>query len=137
MQRSILSSSPGMFLRCHSQPSKLSNSISPNPLLARYRRMSGLFSSESVHGFPNPASDHNSFNMTNHAPVSNRYIIAVLPGDGIGPEVVAQGVKVLRAVERQLDGVRFELQEYSVGAGEYLKNGDPLPPATLERCRQC
>jgi 3-isopropylmalate dehydrogenase len=63
--------------------------------------------------------------------------IAVLSGDGIGPEVIAEGVKVLRAVEKRLGGIRFDLQEYSVGAGEYLKNGDPLPPATLERCRQC
>jgi len=75
--------------------------------------------------------------MTTYAAVSNRYTIAVLPGDGIGPEVIAEGVKILRAVEKRLDGVRFELQEYSVGAGEYLKNGDPLPPATLERCQQC
>ena len=69
--------------------------------------------------------------------MKSHFTIAVLPGDGIGPEVIAEGVKVLRAVEKQLDGVRFDLQEYSVGAGEYLKNGDPLPTPTLERCRQC
>jgi len=58
--------------------------------------------------------------------------IAVLPGDGIGPEVIAEGVKVLRAVERKLADVCFELQEFSVGAGEYLKSGDPMPSATFE-----
>jgi 3-isopropylmalate dehydrogenase len=58
--------------------------------------------------------------------------IAVLPGDGIGPEVIAESVKVMRAVESQLHGVQFELQEFSVGAGEYLKSGDPLPPTTFE-----
>src|SRR5215475_8674930 len=58
--------------------------------------------------------------------------IAVLPGDGIGPEVMAEGIKVLRDVEFQLHGVQFELQEFSVGAGEYLKGGDPLPSATFE-----
>ncbi len=61
--------------------------------------------------------------------------IAVLPGDGIGPEVTAEGVKVLRAAEERLDGVRFELEEFSAGAGEYLRSGDPLPAATLERLR--
>lgn len=58
--------------------------------------------------------------------------IAVLPGDGIGPDVVAEGIKVLRAVEPKLDGVAFELAEFSAGAGEYLKSGDPLPPGTVE-----
>src|SRR5262245_52004117 len=67
---------------------------------------------------------------------TTRFRIAVLPGDGIGPDVIAEGVKVLRAVERRLD-VRFDLQEYSVGAGEYLRNGDPLPPSTLQACREC
>src|SRR5260370_9480188 len=62
--------------------------------------------------------------------------IAVLPGDGIGPEVIAEAVKVLRAVERRLAGVSFELEEFSVGAGEYLRSGDPLPPVTFERCKE-
>lgn len=66
-----------------------------------------------------------------------QFEIAVLPGDGIGPDVIAEGVKVLRAVERRLGDVRFELTEFSVGAGEYLRSGNPLPPATLERCRAC
>jgi 3-isopropylmalate dehydrogenase len=61
--------------------------------------------------------------------------VAVLGGDGIGPEVVAEGVKVLRAVEAGLRGVRFELTEYSVGAAEYLRGGDPLPPATFEKIK--
>jgi 3-isopropylmalate dehydrogenase len=63
--------------------------------------------------------------------VNQVFKIAVLPGDGIGPEVVAEGVKALRAVEAELQGIRFELREFSVGAGEYLKSGDPLPPATF------
>src|SRR5688572_8187849 len=63
------------------------------------------------------------------------YHIAVLPGDGIGPEVVAAGLEVLRAVERRLDGVRFTTEEIPVGAAEYLRNGDPLPASAVERCR--
>jgi 3-isopropylmalate dehydrogenase len=62
--------------------------------------------------------------------------IAILGGDGIGPEVVAVGVKVLRAVEALLSGVQFDLVEHSVGAGEFLRSGDPLPPATLDRIRE-
>ena len=64
------------------------------------------------------------------------YRIAVLPGDGIGPEVIAEGIKALHAVEAKLNGVQFELREFSVGAGEYLKSGDPLPPTTFEAIKQ-
>jgi 3-isopropylmalate dehydrogenase len=67
----------------------------------------------------------------------NPFHIAVLPGDGIGPDVTAEGVKVLRAVESRLDGVRFVLEEFSVGAGEYLRSGDPLPAAAFEGLKQC
>lgn len=62
--------------------------------------------------------------------------LAVLPGDGIGPEVVAAGVAVLRAVEAQLRDVRFDIVEHSVGAGEFRRSGDPLPPPTLQQIRQ-
>ncbi len=58
--------------------------------------------------------------------------IALLPGDGIGPEVVEAGVAVLKA----LPGLDFEMVEMPCGAGEYLKNGDPLPEQTIEMCRQ-
>ena len=57
------------------------------------------------------------------------YSIAVLPGDGIGPEVIAEAVQVLRAVAGEFC---LEMQEFSVGAGEYLKTGDPMPPQTFE-----
>lgn len=59
------------------------------------------------------------------------FAIAVLPGDGIGPDVVAEGLKVLRAVEAKLDGVTFSTAEFQVGAGEYLRSGDPLPESTF------
>ena len=64
------------------------------------------------------------------------YRIAVLPGDGIGPEVTREGRRVLRALERALTGVAFELHEWPCGAGEYLRSGDPLPEATMEACRE-
>ena len=63
------------------------------------------------------------------------YRVAVLPGDGIGPDVIRETLKTLEAVVT-MTPLRFEFDEFSVGAGEYLKSGDPLPPATLERVKQ-
>jgi 3-isopropylmalate dehydrogenase len=61
--------------------------------------------------------------------------IAILPGDGIGKEVTAQAVKVLRAV---LNGSpAYELPEAPIGGAGYEAAGDPLPPATLELARNC
>jgi 3-isopropylmalate dehydrogenase len=62
--------------------------------------------------------------------------IAVLPGDGIGVDVTASAIKVLKALEPSLAGVRFDFTEHSVGAGEYLRSGDPLPGAALEACKR-
>ena len=56
--------------------------------------------------------------------------IALLPGDGIGPDVMAEAVKVLRAVEPNRTPC-FEFTELSVGAGEYLRSGDPLAACDL------
>ncbi len=64
------------------------------------------------------------------------YSLALLPGDGISPEVVNASLAVLRAVEPRLTGVTFTTEELSVGAGEYLKNGDPLPDSALARMKQ-
>jgi 3-isopropylmalate dehydrogenase len=60
--------------------------------------------------------------------------IAVLPGDGIGSEIVAQAVKVLRRLER--DGMRLELSEAPVGGAGYDAAGDPLPDATLQLAKE-
>jgi len=61
--------------------------------------------------------------------------IAVLPGDGIGPEVVAEGAKVLRAVAHQY-GHEFTLEEALVGGAAIDSVGTALPDETLEACRQ-
>lgn len=66
--------------------------------------------------------------------MNEAYRFALLPGDGIGPDVTAEAVKVLRAVERG-SGEVFEFTELSVGAGEYLRSGDPLPAETFEQLR--
>lgn len=63
--------------------------------------------------------------------------IALMPGDGIGPEVTEAAVQVLRAVEVASDDLVLEFEVFSVGAGEYLKSGDPLPVETLANAREC
>ena len=60
--------------------------------------------------------------------------IAVLPGDGIGPETVAEAVKVLRAVASRF-GHRLSFVEHPVGGAAYDLCGDCLPDATLSACR--
>ena len=57
--------------------------------------------------------------------------IAVLPGDGIGPEIVAEAVKVLNAL-----GPKFDLETAPVGGAAYDVAGHPLPPATLELAKK-
>ena len=59
--------------------------------------------------------------------------IAVLAGDGIGPEIVAQAVKVLKALAR--DGLKLELEEAPFGGAGVDAHGDPLPEATLKLAR--
>lgn len=56
--------------------------------------------------------------------------IAVLPGDGIGPEVIRVAVRVLQAA-----GFTASYSFHAVGWREWCDNGDPLPPSTLEACR--
>jgi len=59
--------------------------------------------------------------------------IAILAGDGIGPEIVAQAVKVLKALAR--DGLKLELEEAPFGGAGYDAHGDPLPEPTLRLAR--
>ena len=61
-------------------------------------------------------------------------VIATLPGDGIGPEVVREAVRVLRAVAERW-GHHFDLREALVGGAAIDATGSPLPPETLSRCR--
>ncbi|MFA7316378.1 MAG: 3-isopropylmalate dehydrogenase [Sulfuricella sp.] len=56
--------------------------------------------------------------------------IAVLPGDGIGPEIVAQAVKVLKALAS--DGMKIELERAHIGGAGYDAAGDPLPESTMK-----
>jgi 3-isopropylmalate dehydrogenase len=60
--------------------------------------------------------------------------LAVIPGDGIGPEVTAEGLKVLEAVTPA--EVKFEPTRYDLGAERYLATGEVLPDSVLEEIRQ-
>ena len=61
------------------------------------------------------------------------YKIAVLPGDGIGPEVMQQAHKVLDAIESK-HSIKFERSEHDVGGIAIDNHGSPLPEATLNGC---
>jgi len=63
------------------------------------------------------------------------YNIAVLPGDGIGPEVIAEAVKVLKSVEESHQ-VTFNLQYADLGALAIDKTGHALPEETLKICKE-
>jgi len=60
--------------------------------------------------------------------------IAVLPGDGIGTEIIAQALKVLGALAK--DGLKLEIEQAPVGGAAYDAAGDPLPAATLKLARE-
>ena len=61
--------------------------------------------------------------------------IALLPGDGIGPDVIAEALRVLDAAARRVSGLHYHFEQFSVGAGEYLRSGSPLPQEAFTRLR--
>ena len=66
--------------------------------------------------------------------MTKQYDICLLPGDGIGPEIIAEGVKVLNAVGAKYD-TRFDCKELLIGGAAIDAVGDPLPAATLEAAK--
>ena len=62
------------------------------------------------------------------------YKIALLPGDGVGPEVIAQGKRVLESVENVVSDFKLDFQEYYVGNRRYLETGEVLPKETYDDC---
>jgi 3-isopropylmalate dehydrogenase len=63
------------------------------------------------------------------------YQLAVIPGDGIGPEVTAEALKVLEQVA-PVEGVKFESTRFDLGAERYLATGEVLPDAVLAEIRE-
>ncbi|HEY4759751.1 MAG TPA: 3-isopropylmalate dehydrogenase [Thermoguttaceae bacterium] len=64
----------------------------------------------------------------------NTLRVAVIGGDGTGPEVAAEAVKVLNAVAR-LEGIQLETKNFDLGGERYLKTGEILPPTVFEELR--
>lgn len=66
--------------------------------------------------------------------MTQNYRITLLPGDGIGPEIMAVAVNVLKVVGNKFD-IQFEFQEALIGGAAIDATGEPLPEATLKTCR--
>jgi len=64
------------------------------------------------------------------------YKIATIPGDGTGPEVVREGLKVLEAAGQKY-GFKYELVDYDLGGERYLKTGEILPDSVIEDLKKC
>ncbi|MHA1805221.1 MAG: isocitrate/isopropylmalate family dehydrogenase [Promethearchaeota archaeon] len=57
--------------------------------------------------------------------------IVIIRGDGIGPEVVEEGVKILKVISKYTD-FKFKFHKASAGAGVYKKHGTPLPEKSFD-----
>ncbi|MGF1495277.1 MAG: 3-isopropylmalate dehydrogenase, partial [Elainellaceae cyanobacterium] len=66
--------------------------------------------------------------------MAKHYRITLLPGDGIGPEIMAVAVDVLQAVGQRLD-LQFDFQTAAIGGAAIDATGHPLPDETLAQCR--
>ncbi len=66
--------------------------------------------------------------------MTQHYRITLLPGDGIGPEIMAVAVQVLKTVGKLVD-ISFEFQEALMGGAAIDATGNPLPDDTLDTCR--
>jgi 3-isopropylmalate dehydrogenase len=67
--------------------------------------------------------------------MSKTYKIGVIPGDGTGPEVVAQGLRVLDAAE-SIFGFKTVRENYDFGGDRYLRTGEVLPPTAVSELKQ-
>ena len=64
-----------------------------------------------------------------------KYKIGLIPGDGIGPEILREGVKVLKAVSERFN-FEIEFIEYDFGGERYLKTGETLPDSAIEEFKK-
>ncbi|MGD0819710.1 MAG: 3-isopropylmalate dehydrogenase [Desulfomonilia bacterium] len=67
--------------------------------------------------------------------MAHSYSIAVLPGDGTGPEVVAEGIKVLKAVAA-VEGIKIDFTTYDFGGDRYLRTGEILPDTATDEMKK-
>lgn len=66
--------------------------------------------------------------------MGKKYTVTLLPGDGIGPEIMAVSVKVLEKVAQQCD-IEFKFQEALIGGSAIEATGNPLPQETIDVCK--
>jgi 3-isopropylmalate dehydrogenase len=64
------------------------------------------------------------------------YKIAVIPGDGTGPEVIQEGLKVLEAVSQKYN-FKYEIINYDFGGERYLRTGETLPDSVFDELKKC
>jgi len=64
-----------------------------------------------------------------------KYRIALIPGDGTGPEVVAEGVKALNAISKKFD-IEFQFNDLGLGGERYLKDGTLIPDGLIDELRE-
>src|SRR3569833_2380535 len=105
-------------------------SVSPCSTLTRSRRMNNAAASRRRGCFPDRSTTHRIFIGTTD--MTNK--IAVLAGDGIGPEIVAEAMKVLDVLRDF--GFKFEAEHAPIGGAGYDAAGDPLPDASLKLAQQ-
>ena len=67
--------------------------------------------------------------------MAKTYKIAVMPGDGTGPEVVNEGLKVLQAAQQKF-GFKLETTPFDFGGERYMRTGETLPDSAIEELRQ-
>ncbi|OPY76896.1 MAG: 3-isopropylmalate dehydrogenase [Syntrophorhabdus sp. PtaU1.Bin058] len=67
--------------------------------------------------------------------MGKEYNIAVIPGDGTGPEVIAEGIKVIDTISKKL-GFGLKYTYYDLGGERYLKTGEVLPDSVLDELKQ-
>ncbi len=61
--------------------------------------------------------------------------VVVLPGDGIGPEVTAEAIQILKSVDEQLN-LKLEFSEGLIGGAALDATGEPLPASTVDLCKK-
>ena len=67
---------------------------------------------------------------------NDAFHIAVIGGDGIGPEVMAPALEMLRKIEATSSGLKFRFSEAPAGAGHYRDTGKSLPDSTIKLCEE-
>jgi hypothetical protein len=92
------------------------------------RKIAGIVAVERPEG--HPKSDQNQ------SAEGSLLKIGVIPGDGVGPEVIEASLAILETVARQ-DGIEYTLARFNLGGERYLATGDVLPQDDLDRLRRC